>query len=238
MSEGILGEGPVVICAATGLEAKGCRAGIAGAGPRFEVLLTGMGMAAAGRALRARLSSGPRPSLVVSSGVTGAKTPGLGLGEWILANELALASGEVLAVESVLARAVARTGLRWHQAQCRTLEAVSGEGKDHSPEEPLVVDMESWALAEVAGEAQVPFDFFRLVSDTVEHPFPEAVGTLVAASTATRMGDKARMLWAGTRQVLGAPSAVASFAWRSRLLPTQLAEGWAALTAALMSGGR
>lgn len=227
--------GRILICAATAVEARACRAGIenARAGERFEILQTGMGLRSAEAALRKRLGGSARASGVVSSGFAGAKSPGLELGTWVVAEAVVRAGAGDLATAGLLAGRLSRASLRWSKARCLSRESVSHAGEDLAQAgDALVVDMESFALAQVAREAGLPFEVFRLISDTPAEPIPEAVGMLAGVATADGVGQRARRLWTGSLQALTSPSAMVGFVRRSIALPTQLAQGWEELARA------
>lgn len=231
----------ILVCAATGVEARACRRGLARAHAldRFEVLRTGIGADAAERGLRARLASitGPSsaeaPTAIVSTGFAGAKSDDLALGEWVLAEVLP----EPLKTHPWLNGLLSRT-LKARPVRCDAVDAVDTH---RAPEEvprarqaeslPQVVDMESLRLASVAAELGLPFACLRLISDTPAHPIPDAIATFV------QPGPKRSKRWPrALRQGLGSPTQLIGFARRTLPLTGQLMDGWERLGAALPRG--
>lgn len=229
--------GRVLICAATRIEARACRSGIenAHAADRFEVLQTGIGLRAAEAALRRHVDGrgSVKAKAIVSSGFAGAKSSSIELGTWVVASAVTRAGAAELPTAGRVAELLARAPLRWSQARCLSREAVSHAGEALPDGGALqVVDMESFALAQIAHELQIPFDVLRLISDTPAQPIPEAVGTFTAVATAEGTAERARRLWSGSLQALASPSAMVGFVTRSISLPTQLAQGWEVLARA------
>lgn len=161
---------PMLVCAATGTEARACRRGIDDAGAAdCEVLRTGVGPERAAEALARRLHLGPRPRLVVSSGFAGVLTAGLEQLSWVTARSVYLAAGgrapEPVAVPGELLR------LAPGAAACAVITGgeVLAAGSVRLPG-PLAADMESAGLARVAAAAGVAFSVLRLVTDTPALP--------------------------------------------------------------------
>jgi hypothetical protein len=244
----------VLVCAATSVEARACRAGIARAGcaDQVEVLPTGIGRAAAEAALRARLSgSRPsttgtpdsssakeakapwRPELIVSSGFIGARAATLEVGGWVLASAVAARGSEAILTSGRLLTVLERSPLRWSVATCVTVDRILG-GSEEAPDGAETVDMESHALALVSAEAEIPFDLFRLVSDTPAEPIPGWIGTFAAASQQSG-NERVRKWMSGSFGLLREPLDSARFIARTSRLPGRLSEGWSQL-APLLAG--
>jgi hypothetical protein len=226
----------ILVCAATGAEARACARGAA-SGEGVEVLRTGVGPVRSGRALAARLGLGPRPALVVSSGFAGALTEGLELLAWVTASEVLRLEGvRVVPVElpSRLLRVV--PGAR----PCPFVSAseVRAPGAARPDlDGPAAVDMESAALAQVAGAAGIPFAVLRLVTDSPAAPLPE-IGRIAAATLASLApGERLRH---GSRLAAGAladPRGALGFARASLGWCTRLREGWAGFSSSGMLRG-
>jgi putative membrane protein len=213
--------GSIVVCAATGAEAAACRDGIADAGVEgIEVLRTGVGLERAGGALRARLASGPRPTLVVSSGFAGALTPGLEVGDFVTAGEvLELAAGRAVPVPLRpgvlrLAPASTRAAVVSSDAVLQLAFLVTA---------PAAADMESAALARVASAEGIPFAVYRLVTDGPDAPLPALARSAAAAMAAPRAGAHlARVAW----DVLRAPREAAALVRDALGWSRRLRGGW------------
>lgn len=190
----------ILVCAATRTEAAACRRGIGDAGARDVVVLaTGVGPGRAAEALRRwldeeRARGGAAPSLLVSSGFAGALTPGLERLEWVTATAVHRVAGAVI-LPAALPRALLRVA---HGAT--PCVAVSADAIVARPipdlEGPVTVDMESAALAEVAGAAGIPFAVLRLVTDTPAYPLAR-VGRRLAATLAAPTAAHAAARGAG-----------------------------------------
>jgi hypothetical protein len=219
----------IILCAATGVEAKACRKGI-GRAP-FEVLQTGMGFERAAAALSARLRVGPRPRLVISTGFAGVRQSGIALGTWILGSGVQKPGETKRVLESeALALALEKAGLRWSLLDYETV----GEAEVvESGSAATAVDMESSALAQVAAEAGVGFQILRLTSDTPEHPLPAAIALWGSISSVPKASQKWDRWWRGSRDALAHPRRLGGFLLRGNGLVEQLSEGWAALAANL-----
>ncbi len=226
----------ILVCAPTRTEARACRRGLAEAhGRPVEVLRTGVGPARAAAALDARLRSGPRPSLVVSSGFAGALTPGIPRHALVTAATLQrLDPGGAAPVAIASHTLVVATGaLPCHVASG---PGVLIGGSTLVPA-PAAVDMESAALAMAAAAAGIPVAVLRVVTDTPSAPFPPFAAALAdalaARSPAARLAAGARVLLGAIRRPLRAfafaRSGLAAArtlrrAWSDRARLEQLAE--------------
>lgn len=217
----------ILVCAATGTEAGACRRGIADArAPGFEVLTMGVGPARAAAALRARLGdpSRERPTLVVSSGFAGALSPEIEQLSWVTASSVhRLIDGRALPV--LLPRELLRTvegAVACHVISADHVVAGSDGGARH----PAAVDMESAALADVAGAAGIAFAVLRLVTDTPARPLA-VVGRKIAATLAAP--DAVRQATRGARvaaEAVRSPRSALAFVRESLGWRERLREGW------------
>lgn len=221
----------ILVCAATGTEAAACRRGIADSGARgLTVLTTGVGPERAAAALARWLaddSPGARPSLVVSSGFAGALTLGLGPLDWITATAVHRLEGG-RAVPVPLPPGLLRVARGAVSCQVVTSDrVVVGSGADvPALGAPAAVDMESAALAEIAGGAGIPFVVLRMVTDTPERPLGAVARSLAAAMGAQGATERAVH---GARAALDAarePLATARFVRSGLLWRSRLRAGW------------
>ncbi len=216
----------ILVCAATRTEAAACRRGIRDGGARgVDVLATGVGPVRAAEALQrwieeARARGQPSPALVVSSGFAGAITPGLERLAWVTASAV-----HRLAGANVVPAAIPLTLLRVASgaSRCDVLSADAVVARTiPGLQRPAVADMESAALAEVAGGAGIPFAVLRLVTDTPANPL-DALGRHLAATLSAANVAQAASRGAGAvLQAARAPGASATFlrdalGWRSAL---------------------
>jgi hypothetical protein len=194
----------ILVCAATGTEAGACRRGIADSGAAgFEVLATGVGPERAAAALSRRLAiPGERPDLVVSAGFAGALTEGIEPLAWVTASAVhRCLDGRAVPVplgEGMLRLADGATPCDVVSTDAVLSQALPGLGH------PAAVDMESGALAAVAGAAGVRFAVLRMVTDTPGHPLA-AVGRRLAAAFGAR--DLASRAAHGARAAVDAAQA-------------------------------
>jgi adenosylhomocysteine nucleosidase len=138
-----------------------------------EVVAVAVGM---GRDARRALAE-HRPRLVVSCGFSGGLDAALGAGDLVLATAVRSARGDALAAPESARQAAARAlnGLRCLQGEllCATSVAASPEEK-RALARPgvLAVDMESYPVAQAAGEAGVPWLALRAIVDPLESSLP------------------------------------------------------------------
>ena len=205
-----------LLCAATSIEANACRRGILNAKAEryFDVLKTGVGKKAA-RALREYLKDRRSVGLIVSTGFAGSRLSAISCGDWVLGTRVSNEERAELSLENSLAEVLQRTDLKWTQADYRSLAHVA---LAEAEIEASLVDMESYGLALVAREAQVPFQILRVVSDTRQEPLPRSLGLLASNRLAHKL--------TGMVQALQHPRELASFVLRARNLPDRLAQGW------------
>jgi nucleoside phosphorylase len=230
----------ILVCAATSVEAKACRQGIARAGQadQFEVLQTGMGMIQARHALELRLlaSQLPKPSQIISAGFAGSWTNDLAIGSWTLGQSVEIQDGltcmellqkdssKVRLQESLLSR---KLSFSIHPSRVITIEKANSHGKTSSPSSlPVIVDMESYAWAEICQARDIPFQILRMVSDNPSAPLPEAIGSFASITTAPTLQQKFQSLTRGLAQAVQEPKVFAGFIARGTQLPGLLSQGW------------
>jgi nucleoside phosphorylase len=225
----------ILLCTATGLEAQACREGLRQAGhlaaatdttPQFEIIKTGMGQKNAhhGLAERLALRTRPRPSLIISTGVAGSLSPGVGIGTWAWAKSLRAESGEPLELDSPAHPFAEKT------RRIRAVDFLSLHGPLSTPHVgpgPLLVDMESLAWAEVSRRHKIPFMVLRMVSDCPEQPLPEAIHSFVLASVAESWRERVEHGLRGTSRLARRPLSLGRFILQSRNLPRMFSQGWA-----------
>ncbi len=223
--------GPVLVCAATGIEARACRAGARQAkSDAVEVLQTGMGVVAAADALRRRLSASPRPRWLISSGFAGSRDESVGLGTWLFASSLMHGSLDV-PVSGLLDGALMKVPLPARSAAFVTVDLV--HGPEDEAQAGVAVDMESAALGSLAYDAGIPFDVLRVVSDTVVEPVPKALALFSAAVLEKEAAVRRRALTRSLSVAAQSPKALVDFVLRTVFLPRVLADGWAHLARGL-----
>jgi hypothetical protein len=188
------------------------------------MLVTGVGPVRAAERLEHRLAHGPLPDLVVSSGFAGALGATVALGAWITGVRIGMWNGrERVPVEGV-ALAEGPPGLM----RCEVLssnEIVSGT-MDSDDAMPVVVDMESAALAREAARRNVAFAVVRLISDTPAHPLPRLVAPFAAALAATTPASRVTLAGRALRGALADPRGVVRLVRESSALLRDLEDGW------------
>lgn len=229
----------VLICAATANEAKACELGVQDAGVenRVEVLRTGMGFERASHALQQRLKQQSRPDLIVSSGVAGSLGSELLLHSWVVANSIYVAQGATPAQRLPLSK------LRDQLGNVRSCTVVSTNNLAFADDKtlnayrdlarPLVVDMESAALARVANEFGIEFMVLRMISDSADSPLPHFAAEFASAMTTKSMLARLNHVVRGTHQALRDPMGVLRMTKEPRLWGKLLRQGWREYAGAL-----
>ena len=180
--------GLVLVCAATRAEHDACARGLASSGRRdHELLLTGVGPARAAQSLARRLGEGSRPELVISTGFAGSLDEALDVGTWVTAariGEWRDATRTLVPIDDVVLVEGPRSLVR---CDVVSSSALITPARDASPRRarPLVVDMESAALAREAGRSGVAIAVVRMISDSPAHPLPAFLSSVTAAMSST-----------------------------------------------------
>lgn len=220
----------ILLCAATGFEAGACRAAIrdAGAEERCEVLRTGMGLRNAGQALEARLSRGPRPEWVISTGFAGCRSAASRVGQWAFARSVRREGGRRLELPEKAPPFFERESGMALETDVVSLGGVEilEQGTSGDAPRPELVEMESFAWAETAMAHGIRFQVLRLISDTPDSPLPAAVGHLVAISTAESWRGRAAAGLRGGRAAVLDPRGIWRFARQTHRLTGLMTEGW------------
>ena len=198
----------ILLCAATSIEARACRAGTSSATRLIEVLKTGMGLKNAEEALRARLQNNQKPSLIVSTGFAGSWSPRYRVGDWVVGKTIAY-ENRWAPLDLNPARELLPNQERLPRGDFRTLlEPAIGNDE-------VLVDMESFSWAKVAHEFRVPFLILRMISDSPSHPLPRTIQHLATGS-----------IGRGILSLPSEPRALAKFIARGARLPGLLKQGW------------
>lgn len=148
-----------------------------------------------------------RPSLVISCGFAGALAPGLATGDVVLASSVCDETGEVATISDRTLRTAeqafgdASVAVRIGEILCATQVAGTAEAK-RALGRPgrLAVDLESWAVAQAAVRAGIPWLAIRVIIDPVELELPPFTRV---SGHATRGG----YVGAALRHALGGPRA-------------------------------
>ena len=140
--------------------------------PDIDIRITGIGPAAAAKAVAGALG-GPPPALVVMAGFGGALRGGLAVGDVVTPAEVVDEHGGRWAC------AGGGEGRLLTAADIAATPAAKRElGERHAAD---VVDMESAAVAEACRAAGVPFRAVRVISDTVDVGLSPALADLFAS---------------------------------------------------------
>lgn len=224
----------ILICTATSVEAKACRRGIeqVGKSARFEVIQTGMGLDNARSGLAKRLDTLNLPSVtqVISAGFAGSWTRQLSVGDWVLGQSVELQSG-THRFELDRLTLPSKISFPFRNSRIISLAQASSDGAVNSAAGdavslPVVVDMESYAWAEICQHHRIPFQVIRMVSDNPDAPLPKAVGAFASVFTAPSVQMKFRSLFQGVQHAASEPMNLARFVGRGTQLPGLLERGW------------
>jgi adenosylhomocysteine nucleosidase len=174
-------------------------------GRHIALVAAGVGQQQAAAATEV-LIAGHRPAWVISAGFAGGLQPQLKQNDFLLASEIADASGRCLAIDLFVSPdALARTpGV--HVGKLLTVDKIVHRAADKQTlgeqHQALAVDMESLAVAEVCRQQKTRFLSVRIVSDPMDHELPPDIDRLV------RQNSKAGRLGAAVGAVVGRPSSV------------------------------
>jgi hypothetical protein len=221
----------VLVCAATRAERDACSRGIVASSgvAAHEMLLTGVGPLRAARSLAQRLARGVLPDLVVSSGFAGALSPQLALSSWIAGARVSEWNGVARVPVEAVSLVCAPGLLRCDVLSSSTLMSAN-DALDHAVPTPgsgpIVVDMESAALAREAGRRGVRFAIVRLISDTPAHPLPSFVSPFAAAMSAPTTASRVAHAGRGLCAAVADPLAVARLVRESASWLRDLEDGW------------
>jgi hypothetical protein len=215
------------------MEEDACARGLAcSRATDFEILRTGIGAKNAERTLAARLDdpSRPFPALVISTGFAGSAVPDIRVGDWIVGVSVEIEDGRPIGCTAPWPAnpSTVKSG------RVFTARAVT----NHPAASADAVDMESYALAEVADRRQAPFAILRAISDSVEDPLPEFLPTLTAIATAEHLGEKVRFALKGLRQLGARPGDLARLKVRAAALRRLLEDGWSRWPSYISQAGR
>jgi len=160
------------------------------------LLVCGIGQAAAGHGARRLVAAGVRALL--SWGMAGGLDPALAAGTLLLPREVASPEGELLPTAADWHQRLSDALAASHPVCCGTLltcrEAIGSAADKASAfrqTAAAAVDMESFAVAQVAASHRLPFLAVRAIVDTATDDVPR---TILAAATAGAEGVPLRRL--------------------------------------------
>jgi len=206
--------GRVLVVAALGRELAPLRRE---ADPRLALLETGEGIANAERSLRSWLNA-ETPRAVVGIGFAGALSPSLGACDLIVARECRMRGSETVPATQTLLEAARRSQgagtaalfgvtVTVDEVVCRA-EEKRRLARTLGAEEIACVDMESWAIARVCSEREIPFMIARSVTDLFAEDLPVDFNRC-------RRPDGRTSTWKVLFLALGRPSSLKSL-WELR----------------------
>ena len=139
-------------------------------------------------------------SELVSFGIAGGLDPERAPGDLILPERIVTPDDEAIdcdpAARSRWQRTAAETGLRYSGGSligsAQAVVSVADKRRLHVSSGAVAVDMESFAVAQVASEAGVPFTAVRAVSDPAGRPLPRLVLGSIAPDGTPRIGHLVR----------------------------------------------
>ncbi len=152
--------------------------------PDIAVTCGGPGPAGVARAVQTALGDegvakpGGRPRLLLSMGLAGALVPGPGAGDVCWPVEVADAQDRVHRAAPLPPDVAARFGIMVGGRLFSSAEPLAdapAKAAAHADHGALLVDMESFALAEIAARLAIPFGALRVVADEAGDRLPSAV---------------------------------------------------------------
>ena len=137
---------------------------------------------------------------LVSFGIAGGLDPGLSPGDLVLPERIVAPDGEAIACDSAMRSRWQRAAAAAGQSHAggslvgsdQAVVGVADKRRLYRSSGAVAVDMESLAVARVAGEAGVPFAAVRAVSDPAGRPLPRLVLGSIAPDGTPRLGRLAR----------------------------------------------
>jgi adenosylhomocysteine nucleosidase len=159
-----------------------------------RLAVTGVGREAAAEGARWLVAAGCRS--LASWGLAGGLDPALAAGHIVLPEEVVLDGGESLATARAWRERVARSleAAHWPAASgklltsARTLETVAVKSSAFRGTRAVAVDMESFAIAQVAAAGGIPFIAVRAIVDTAADEVPPALASAADAAGAISAG--------------------------------------------------
>lgn len=217
----------ILICAASGTEAKACWQGVrdAGLSRDFEVLRTGVGLQNASERLARRLEQGAKPKLIVSSGFAGAFSDSIALHAWVTARQVYRMDGVLGEPRSVVAFEAAQQAAVVSSAEL-IVDHHACEAHYKSLRAPVAVDMESASIAEQAARHDIACMVLRMTTDTPSDPLPSFLFELAAAGSAGTFLNRASLALSGLRAAVAQPREIARLLKNGPNWARLLRKGW------------
>ena len=168
-------------------------------GRRVALILSGPGRTNAARAAEV-LIDGHQPARVISAGFAGGLCPALKRTDILIANRLLSSSGSEIALDLPTGLSAA---VEWPGVHCGPL--LTSDRVVRTPRErqslfqrcgAMAVDMETFAVAAVCRQRDVPFSAIRAINDTADETLPRDVENLLAQkSGAAQLGAALGAIW-------------------------------------------
>jgi len=190
------------------------------------MLLTGVGPHRAAHSLEMRLARGERPDLVISSGFAGALSPTLALSSWVSGARVGEWNGARAVPVDGVALVKGPPGVVRCEVCSSSELAVGGAMTLADAAHPVVVDMESAALARVATRWEIAFAVVRLISDTPAHPLPAFSAPFASALAAMAAGERLSLAGRGLVGAMVDPRGVVRLVRQSLACLRELEAGW------------
>jgi adenosylhomocysteine nucleosidase len=165
------------------------------AGKLVTLIVSGPGQSAARRAVEL-LFAGHRPRTLISAGFAGGLDPSLARNDLVLPDEVCEVQGRRVeiaglssypaGIERTRGRLLTIERVITGSAEKATLRAIHGAD---------LIDMETAAVAQFAGERSLRFHAVRIISDTAQEELPDEVARLLSHSGSYRVGVALRAIW-------------------------------------------
>lgn len=167
-------------------------------GKVVAVVVTGPGQKAARRGAEA-LIDGHRPTWLIAPGFGGALAPDLQRGDLVLPHEVVKEDGARIAIDLRVPANTENGGPRLFPGRLITVDRIIRTAKEkaelHARHGADVVDMETWAEAELAATRGVRFLPVRVVSDRADQELPPEVLSVLGQTGGYRVGAAMGALW-------------------------------------------
>ena len=166
---------------------------------RVVVAECGVGREAAARGVEALIEA-HEPAMVISAGFAGGLVDGLARGDIVLADGVVAPDGERLAIDLRISREAAAATRGLHIGRLATVDQIVRTGQEKRrlgrDRQAIIVDMETFGVAEVCRRHATPLLSVRVISDTVEDELPHDIDKLVRqTSLAGQLGAAAGAVW-------------------------------------------
>ncbi len=162
------------------------------------VVETGIGQMRAARAAHSMIDAFS-PTWIFSVGFCGGLDPHLSTGQVVLGKSVKRTAGRAIPMTKTLLSPEILSRLSIPQVSVVTVEeavcTVQGKAELRASTHAQVVEMESFAIADICQQRQTKFGILRVVSDDAQTALPKSVLNLTSESGALKLGTLVGMIW-------------------------------------------